>query len=209
MRIPFRILLLAVAFPLVPPIWAQSEPLVQAPKPPFSVSISLEQEVVKAGSEVRLDIVLTNTSDENIVIAGWEDQNCEIYEIEVYDSHDERLHQLNECLPTKDSPDHPGSTTICVTASSPMIRTCVPKNQLLKPHGVIKEDMLVNNLYDLRQPGKYTIQVQRVNDPRTFRTVPGKLGDSREIELHSKINDVSRATVKSNTVVVTVEPTLP
>src|SRR6202035_3097007 len=72
MGLPFRFLFLAAALPIVPALYPESPPN-QTATPPFSISISLEQNVVKAGSEVRLDIVLTNTSDQNIVIAGWLD----------------------------------------------------------------------------------------------------------------------------------------
>jgi len=203
MGIQSRFLLPAAAFLIVPALCAQSPPN-QAAAAPFSVSITLAQDVVKAGSEVRLDIVLTNTSNENIVIAGWEDQNCEIYEIEVHDSDGKRLPQRNECLPS----ENPNQTTVCVTASSPVVRTCTPQNQVVRPHGELKEEILVNELYDLSRPGKYTIQAQRENNPKTIVTVPGKFGYSRDIELDDKINDVSRATVESNTATLTVEPTL-
>jgi hypothetical protein len=121
------------------------------------------------------------------------------------------LHRLNECVPRED-PDHPGWTTLCpgdVTTASPSI-ICAPQSQVLKPlksQEVLKEEMVVSTLYDLSQPGKYTIQVQRVNDPRTVIAVPGKFGCSQDIELDDKMNDASRATVKSNAVTLIVEST--
>jgi hypothetical protein len=206
MGTPIRILLLVAALPIASAGLPQSAQPSQGAKPPFSVSISLEQDVVKAGSEVRLDIVLTNTSDENIVISGWEDQSCEIYEIEIHDSEGKRLPQRNECLPS----ENPNQTTVCVSASSPVIRTCVPQNQVLKPHGEMKEKILVNELYDLSRPGKYTIQAQRANSPRTVIEVPRKFGyGSQELELYDKMNDTSRATVESNTVTLMIEPSRP
>jgi hypothetical protein len=204
MGIQSRFLLPAAAFLIVPALCAQS-PHNQPAGAPFSVSITLARDVVKAGSEVRLDIVLTNTTNENIVIAGWEDQNCEIYDIEVQDSEGKRLPQRNECLPSENS----NQTTVCVAASSPVVRTCTPQNQVLKPHGELKEEILVNELYDLSRPGQYIIQAQRANNPKTIVTVPGKFGYSRDIELDDKMNDASRATVESNTVILTVQPMFP
>jgi hypothetical protein len=208
MRIPFRILLLAAAFLVVPTLWALVPLPPQLSTPPFSISISLAQDVVNADSEVRLDIVLTNTTNENIVIDQCGKPN---YQMEVYDSQGKRLPRLDECV-QKEVPEHPGWTTVCeITAARP-VTVCVPQNQvlkLLKPQESLKEEMVVNELYDLSRPGKYTIQVQRVNDPRTVITVPGHFGYSRDLELHDKMNDVSRDTAKSNTVTVTVEATLP
>jgi hypothetical protein len=55
----------------------------QAATPPFSINITLAQDAVKAGAEVRLDIVLTNVSAEKIVITECVEPN---YQIEVYDN---------------------------------------------------------------------------------------------------------------------------
>jgi len=77
----------------------------------------------------------------------------------------------------------------------------------MRPHEILKAEMVVNELYDLSQPGKYTIQVQLVNEPRTLLTVPGKFGYSQDIELDDKTNDTSRATAKSNAVTLTIEST--
>lgn len=206
MRTPLRVLLLVAALPVAPGGWAQSAQPSQGAKPPFSISISLERDVVKAGSEVSLDIVLTNTSDGKIVIAGWEDQSCENYEIEIHDSEGKRLPQRNECLPS----ENPNERTVCVSSDSPVVRPCVPQNQVLDPHGEMKEKILVNELYDLSRPGKYTIQALRANSPRTFVEVTRKFGyGSQELELYDKTNDTSRATVESNTVTLTIEPSRP
>jgi len=91
MRTPVQILLLVATLPVALVGWAQSALPSQTAKPPFSISISLAQEVVKAGSDVRLDIVLTNTLDENIVIAQCGKLN---YQIEVYDSQGKPLPKL-------------------------------------------------------------------------------------------------------------------
>ncbi len=206
MRTQLRSLLLVVALPVAAGGWAQSAQPSQTAKPPFSISISLAQEVVKAGSEVRLEIVLTNILDQNIVIAQCGGTN---YQIEVYDSQGKPLPKLNDCVP-KEDPDHPGWRSLCpgeVTTASPP--GCVPHNQVLKPQEVLKEETVVSTLYDLSRPGKYTIQVQRVNNPRTVIEVPGKFGYSWDIELDDKMNDTSRGTAKSNTVTLTVEPSSP
>jgi len=211
MGLPLRILLLAplaAAFLVIPANWAQSEQPTQAVKPPFSIRISLAQDVVKPGSEIRLDVVLTNTANENIVIAQCGRPN---YQIEVFDSHGKPLPKLKDCVP-RESPDHPGWTSLCpgdVTTASPLI-ICAPQNQVLKsmrPHEILKAEMVVNELYDLSQPGKYTVHVQLVNEPRTLLTVPGKFGYSQDIELDDKTNDTSRATAKSNAVTLTIEST--
>jgi hypothetical protein len=70
----------------------------------FQATPTLAQDAVKAGAEVRLDIVLTNVSAEKIVIAEGVEPN---YQIEVYDNEGKPLPKLRDCVPKQD-PDHPG-----------------------------------------------------------------------------------------------------
>ncbi len=168
----------------------------------FQSISTLAQDAVKAGAEVRLDIVLTNVSAEKIVIAECVEPN---YQIEVYDNEGKPLPRLRDCVPKQD-PDHPGPGDV-TTPSAPI---CLQQNQILKPlraQEVLEEQTVVNTLYDLSRPGKYTIQVQLANDARTFIEVPRKFRyGSRGLELDDKVNGASRATVKSNRVTLTIEP---
>jgi hypothetical protein len=193
MGTPFRFLLLAAALPIVPALCAQSPPN-QAATPPFSINITLAQDAVKAGAEVRLDTVLTNVSAEKIVIAECVEPN---YQIEIYDNEAKPLPRLRDCVP-KQHPDHPGWTTLCpgdvTTPSDPI---CLQQNQILKllrPQEAFEEQTVVNTQYDLSRPGKYTIQVQLANDPRTFIEVPRKFRyGSQGLELDDKVNGVLAA----------------
>jgi hypothetical protein len=205
MGTPLRFLWPAVAFPIVLALCSQS-PANQPAGAPFSIAIRLTKDVVKAGAEVRLDIVLTDVAEEKIVIAECGEPN---YQIEIYNSEGKPLPRLNDCVPKKD-PNHPVWTTLCpgdvTTASTRLL--CLPQSQtlkVLKPQETMKEEMLLNTLYDLSRPGSYSIQVHLSNDPKTVVAVPGKFGYSRDIELNDKMNDISRATVNSNAVKLTVE----
>jgi hypothetical protein len=127
----------------------------------FQSTSNLAQDAVKAGAEVRLDIVLTNVSAEKIVIAECVEPN---YQIEVYDNEGKPLPRLRDCVPKQD-PDYPGWTTLCpgdvTTLLAPI---CLQQNQILKPlrpQEALEEQTVVNTLYDLSRPGKYTIQVQQ------------------------------------------------
>ena len=125
MRTPLRVLLLVAALPVAPGGWAQSAQPSQGAKPPFSISISLERDAVKAGSEVSLDIVLTNTSDGKIVIAGWVDQSCEIMRSRSTTVR-ARVAPAKECLPSENPNER---TLFCASYDSPVVRPCVPQNQ--------------------------------------------------------------------------------
>ena len=180
---------------------------IRLPRHRFQSTSTLAQGAVKAGAEVRLDIVLTNVSAEKIVIAECVEPN---YQIEVYDNEGKPLPRLRGCVPKQD-PDHPGWTTLCPgDVTTPSAPICLQQNQILKPlrpQEALEEQTVVNTLYDLSRPGKYTIQVQLANDPRTFIEVPRKFRyGSHGLELHDTVNGASRATVKSNRVTLTVEP---
>ena len=100
----------------------------------------------------------------------------------------------------------------CAPATLRLLRPpiCLQQNQILKPlrpQEALEEQTVVNTRYDLSRPGKYTIQAQLANDPRTFIEVPRKFRyGSQGLELDDKVNGASRATVKSNRVTLTIEP---
>jgi hypothetical protein len=68
----------------------------------FQSTSTLAQDAVKAGAEVRLDIVLTNVSAEKIVIAECVEPN---YQFEVYDNEGKPLPRLRDCVPNPAEPE--------------------------------------------------------------------------------------------------------
>lgn len=134
---------------------------VSASQQPFSIKIALAQNIVKSGSEIKLQIMLTNTSDHNISVSrAIDDTSAEVagYRVEVLDDRrnvpPETKYQ--RILRGEEPPTGPFTWS---ALGGP-----------LSPGKSVKDTMIVNKFFDLTKPGKYTIQVRRT-DPASKVTV--------------------------------------
>lgn len=146
------------------------------PQQPFTIAISTAQNVFKSGSEIALQLVLTNTSRDSIQIGQAIDGTSPIVAgrlVEVY-VHDEKSDPAPEtkyqrALRGEGPPSDLPVTSGIGSSLSP------GKNS---GKGLV---IILNKFYDLREPGKYKIELQWA-DP------------------------TSKTIVKSNTTTVTVTP---
>lgn len=148
---------------------AQQSP---APKPSFTLAISLAQEVVKVGSSVALTIVLANTSDRKIQVVE-EASGCLVdYDVDVWDSQGKAVRRAEP----KITKDKNGRTVrrVFIGASS-------VTNVDLLPGGKVTGLLPADKVFDLAQPGRYSIQASRYDGQ-------------------------TKAWVKSNTITFTVTP---
>ena len=120
----------------------------QANNPSFKIAITTESPTVVAESEVYIKVSLTNTSDHDVnnegaaYILGNIDSS---FQVEVRDNH-------GKLIPKRIYP-HPELATGSVKFRTISRRETYTQNQR------------VSALYDMRKPGKYTIQVWR-RDPK-------------------------------------------
>ncbi|SRR6266446_8706131 len=120
----------------------------QANNPPFKIAITAESPTVVAGTDVSIKVSLTNTSDHDVregVMYG-RGNIASIYRFEVRDEH-------GKLVPKRTYP-HPELGFPGSVRFSP-----------ISPKQTITEDQEVSALYDMRKPGKYTIQVWK-RDPK-------------------------------------------
>jgi hypothetical protein len=116
---------------------------------PFSITISTQHEVVKAGSEISVEITLTNTSNHKISLGkapGNQPLAESEYAVEVYNRKDQlapdteygrKIRQKKIWFRSRDSVSlQPGEST--------------------------KDGVIISKLYDLSHPGAYTVQLSRV-----------------------------------------------
>jgi hypothetical protein len=150
-------------------------------KSPFSLTIHTPKDVVKAGSEVRVGITLTNISDHDIydsVPVGSSPSGEFYYRIEIRNDKGVRapLTRFGYIARGEVPPPEaqPGHLDDLIFASSVLLVTVEPG----KVSGAV---IMANELYDLSRSGKYSIQVNRWDDE-------------------------SKTTVTSNTITVTVVP---
>ena len=126
----------------------------QGPKQSFSLTIAAPKEPLRAGTELRLLVTVTNTSDRNISFItspGPIPEDGLLYEINVRDAQ-ARSAPPSVYLRTRDK-------RIPTDYGSRFART-------LRPGQSFVDQVTVTKFYDLSRPGNYTISVARPMPPR-------------------------------------------
>jgi hypothetical protein len=122
---------------------------------PFSLNISAKDDTVRAGSEVRVKIVLTNTSNREIYI--------------IHEKASDVGEQAGFTLDVRDA----GGMVVPFTRYGQLffnheaVTLGAPSPFDLKPGKTLKDEIIVSKLFDLSKPGKYSIQVKRQDDSST------------------------------------------
>jgi hypothetical protein len=142
-------LLLFLAPGITPPSHAQ--PGLQ----PFSLTLTVPQTV---SNTVRVDVVLTNISDKDIVVLQCNEPNYD-YRVDVQSLGGARLTETDLGHRIKDK-----SLAVCSSA----IRT------VLKPKQAVRDEILVSDLYRIDSPGQYVVRV--------FRDVPEWMGSKGTVK---------------------------
>ncbi len=126
---------------------------------PFSVAITAPQNKAKAGSEVKIEIDLKNTSATDLSVAK---------------SNAVSQAEFHYLIDVRDGDGHEAPDTEYrrrIMGKETKKRTIIYGSDVfftLKPNETLGDEAVVSKLYDLSRPGKYVIQVSRV--------VPEELG---------------------------------
>ena len=136
-------------------------------KPPISVSIQCPQSEVKSGTEVKLLITVTNTSESDVEVykaPGPDGQAEAVDKIEVRDASGNLLPRID------------GQTVVIGGAKHTIPRRWMSrKSVLLAPGGRLVDFTILSNLFDLSKPGQYTVIV------RNERRADGSGPDLKEV----------------------------
>jgi hypothetical protein len=141
----FVVLVVALAFSDV--IFAQSAKPAETKQPSFSIVISMPP-VVRAESELLLEIAMMNTSSKDInygIVAGW--PAWQMFQIDLRDAAGR---------PVLETPAGQRISNGPRSASSVF---AVP----LAPGKAWRPQMILNRVYDLSQPGEYMVQARRTD----------------------------------------------
>src|ERR1700678_1811187 len=115
--------------------------ICQTNQPPFTISIAAVNPVIKGGTEVLINISMTNNSDHDLDCASANVNGVNrSYQYDILDSNGISMERHN-----LHPENYPGSIIMCI----------------LKPGESKKADSRVSWLHDLSQPCQYTIQVMR------------------------------------------------
>ena len=115
----------------------------QSNNPPFKIAITAESPTVVAGNDVSIKVSLTNTSDHDV------------YEGAMY-----RLGNLDTSFQFEVRDEH-GKMVPKRVYPHPELATGSVRFRTISRGETYTQDQLVSALYDMRKPGKYTIQVFR------------------------------------------------
>jgi hypothetical protein len=114
----------------------------------FSITVGRYPQTISSGSELRIPLIVTNKSDDLIYVskANGGDQAELNYAIEVTDGNGQ------PAVRTKYGQD---------LINPNILHTASNLQYPLKPGESIEDLLIVTRIFDLSQPGTYTIQVQR------------------------------------------------
>jgi hypothetical protein len=120
----------------------------QPNQPPFKIAIAVESSTVPVGSEVTLDVSLTNTSNQDVSEGAMYMDATGLDSTLRFEVRDER----GKIIPKRTYP-HPELATGSV------------KFRTIAVGQTLTQRQIVSALYDLRKPGKYAIQgFRRISD---------------------------------------------
>jgi hypothetical protein len=139
---------------------------VSSPKPDVSIRLSLERSTVKAGAEIRVDVVETNTSHHVVTMGrtppGFGDGRAFGMTLVVRD-------EQGKLVPEKE-PDQssclgkPGCKVVNIRAGSMYSKE-------LQPGKSLHDTFVLSETYDLR-PGKYTVETFGGSNTITLTVIP-------------------------------------
>jgi hypothetical protein len=128
---------------------------------PFATAISASNQTVRSGEEIRVHVVLTNASDHTIVaerVPG-SDRAEAHYDISIKDRH-------GSIVPLTEA----GRATKAHRGDGSFIKMWI------KPGEKMEENTILNNQFDLTNPGTYEIQLMR---PASFDPKDGSCSSNK------------------------------
>jgi hypothetical protein len=123
---------------------------------PYTLTIRAKQNTFKVGEEIRINILWKNTSDQPVSVAPVIPTAETSYKVFVEDEKGNLAAETKLGRRLRTGKDEAGQTTVSVFETAP-IRSVQPGESL-------NEEVVLNKLYDLSKPGKYTVRVQSQSD---------------------------------------------
>jgi hypothetical protein len=126
---------------------------------PFSIAISAPQTVVKRGSQVKVRIKLTNISNR---------------EIDFFDTNTYCDYAVEVRNPAGNlAPEGEYKRSLLCPNETGRVMHGRRKLERLKPKEFLEDEMFVSSLYDMSQPGQYSVEVMR-KAPKEFGDVEAR-----------------------------------
>lgn len=123
----------------------------QEAKPPLIISISTPDPVIKLGADIRLDLVIKNTSQQDVRFARSKGDAEFDYEIDARNQNGKEIPET-----AYGHKIHSKESTNTLRRGGMVLITLVPSQEYT-------QSTTLNKIYDFSEPGTYVIQVQRRN----------------------------------------------
>jgi hypothetical protein len=151
LRIAAAVLAL-LASPLLPTATQTPQPSSKTRAPQFSLAIDLPQDAIRGDAEIPLEITMTNTSAKDLAYAtAFPPQlPTDLFRFDVRDSRGNPLEEKSSMRQFFGGTE--GVPKVLTSGGPPLV---------LGPGEKLKVEALLNRVYDLSKPGKYTIQALR------------------------------------------------
>jgi hypothetical protein len=168
---------------------------------PFTISVSAEDGTVKAGADVWIKIVVTNSSDQTIYVTDNNPAECE-YDAQVWDARTHTVTRDKDYgLQVKNWRNH--AVVGFVRHGTSYRLPCMSVNDskaMLKPgtgdYTSVTNWLQISDLYDMSGPGQYTVRLQR--------KVPKGLHSPEPASQEAIPQEAGTDIIKSNTITVTI-----
>jgi hypothetical protein len=124
----------------------------------FTLAISVKRPEYNAGAEVWVEIVKRNTSDHPVRVVRVTKQIADadrFYRTYVRDEKGNLAPETKHGRWIRTGRDDPGETTVYVWSGMP---------GTILPGASFRDEILLNRLYDISQPGKYTVQIEGLDE---------------------------------------------
>ena len=135
---------------------------VLSAEPPSSITIRANQTILKAGSPIELQVTFTNTSDRGISLFVDKSRSAELsdFGVELTDSKGKvpKITRYHDALTGEKAPREtiadPGNTPLIISSGG---------DAVLAPGKARDFRMDVARLFDVKEPGKYSIRLKRTD----------------------------------------------
>jgi hypothetical protein len=143
--------------------WQWTATAQPADHPPFSITISSSQDIWKVGSEIKITIILRNESDRAITIqkAYAEDAGEMFMDVEVKDGQGKSVPKTKYYRVLRREDEYEPTVQPTGEVIQRVLGGGSVHKRLVQPGQILKDGMIISQLYELGRAGKYTLRVER------------------------------------------------
>ena len=142
------------------PAHSQTTATVETARPRYALTIHGKQSSFKVGDEIRIEVTWKNTSDRPILAAPDIPTAETKYKVYLEDEKGDLAAETEMGRRLRTGRGEQGQETVTVGQMGLL--------RYLQPGETMNEEIILNKLYDVSKPGRYTVRVQSQGEPDGF-----------------------------------------